>query len=145
MFSSIALRSPQRSFATASKQPILATRQLHSSSTCLARKDTQDRESINVESNEYSKSGGDNATAATEDAAFNPQKTSPEEERKTAKRESGGESKNPLNASPANTNLGKPAGGKPRAEGSQAETGEGSANRSGTSGGGSPRKDGGKK
>lgn len=45
---------------------------------------------MNVESNEYSKSGGDEAAAATEKAAFDPSKTSPEEEHETARQESGG-------------------------------------------------------
>lgn len=43
------------------------------------------------ESNEYSKSGGDSTSArATDKAAFDPSKTSPEEEHDTARAETGG-------------------------------------------------------
>jgi len=60
------------------------------SSRYLARKDTMDKDSLKPESNEYSKSGSDSGSAATDDAAFNPDKTTPEEEQSTAEGESGG-------------------------------------------------------
>jgi hypothetical protein len=44
-----------------------------------ARKTAQDRESIDTEATEYSKSGSDDA-AAHNDTAFKPGKTKPEEE-----------------------------------------------------------------
>lgn len=56
-----------------------------------ARKDAQDKDSLKPEPNEYSKSGSDDAAAATEKAAFDPSQTRPEEERATAGRESGGD------------------------------------------------------
>jgi hypothetical protein len=54
-----------------------------------ARKDTQDKDSLKPEPNEYSKSGSDDAAAATEKAAFDPSSTRPEEEQAMAGRESG--------------------------------------------------------
>jgi hypothetical protein len=56
-----------------------------------ARKDTQDKDSLKPLPNEYSKSGSDDAAAATEKAAFDPSSTRPEEEQATADRESGGD------------------------------------------------------
>ena len=44
-----------------------------------ARKDAMDKDSMKTESNEYSKSSSDDQAAAVDDAAFNPDKTSPEE------------------------------------------------------------------
>ncbi|KAF2472511.1 uncharacterized protein BDR25DRAFT_161451, partial [Lindgomyces ingoldianus] len=72
-----------------------------------ARKDTQDKDSLNPTSTEYSKSGSDDAAAASEDAAFNPNKTSPEHEKSTAGKEGDG---NPLEVSPANPEVSKPRG-----------------------------------
>lgn len=48
------------------------------------RKGFEDRDSINAEATEYSKSGTDNAAAEEEEAAFDPSKTDPKEELKTA-------------------------------------------------------------
>jgi hypothetical protein len=56
-----------------------------------ARKDTQDKDSLKPEPNEYSKSGSDDAAAATEKAAFDPSSTRPEEEQAIAGKESGGD------------------------------------------------------
>lgn len=56
-------------------------------SQTLARKDTQDKDSMKIEPNEYSKSGSDNAAAETSDTAFDPNKTSPEEQHDSAGRE----------------------------------------------------------
>jgi hypothetical protein len=55
----------------------------------LARKDTQDKDSLKPEPNEYSKSGSDDAAAAVEKAAFDPSETRPEQESATAEKESG--------------------------------------------------------
>ena len=71
-----------------------------------ARKDTQDKDSLKPEPTEYSKSGSDDAAAATEKAAFDPSSTRPEEEQNIAGRESGGDA-NPLEASPANQDISK--------------------------------------
>lgn len=46
------------------------------------RKDSQDRNSINRESTEYSRSGTDDQAAATDDAAFNPDLTDPDSQKK---------------------------------------------------------------
>lgn len=51
-------------------------------------KDAQDRESLNPQSTEYSKSGSDDI-AATSNTAFDPHKTAPETQKKSAGRESG--------------------------------------------------------
>lgn len=55
-----------------------------------ARKDSQDRESMNVDPTEYSKTGGDaSVSSSAEDAAFSRDKTRPEEQLKSAEKESG--------------------------------------------------------
>ena len=81
----------------------------------------QDRESMNTEAGEYSKSGSDTGTAQHDDAAFNPDKTSPEEEMEAAGE---GQTGNPLNVSPANQEISSSssegsggAGKKPSGEG----------------------------
>ncbi|ELQ35912.1 hypothetical protein MCOR27_006974 [Pyricularia oryzae] len=75
-----------------------STRQFHGAGIArMPYKDDQDRESLKPRAQEYSKSeGGDNEAAKT-DAAFNPNKTRPETEKKA-----GGES---LDASPANKDI----------------------------------------
>jgi len=95
------------------------------------RKDTQDKDSINTESNEYSKSGGDKASANQEDAAFNPDKTEPEQQHDTAGK---GIEGNPLDVSPANQEVSKPKG----QEMSGTEQGAGDGKQ--RSGAGSPEK-----
>ncbi|KAF7191321.1 hypothetical protein HII31_07344 [Pseudocercospora fuligena] len=124
----------------------LATRQYQTTSRRLyAYKDDQDKDSLNPHSTEYSKSGGDQAAAATENAAFDPSKTSPEEQHESARQETGGDSNNPLNVSPANHDISQPRGAQEGgAQGSAGETGSGSS-RQRTSGGGSPKKSGGDK
>lgn len=59
----------------------------------------QDREKINTDSNEYAKSGTDDTTAKNEEAAFDPNITSPEGARQKAGE---GNKMNPLDVSPAN-------------------------------------------
>lgn len=103
-----------------------------------ASKDAQDKDSLKPRSNEYSKSGSDDSAAAS-DAAFNPNKTSPEAAERTAEaegKEDSGES-DPLNVSPGNPEVSKP---RPDQEG-----GADSGVRTKTSGGGSPNKSGGSK
>ena len=97
MLSSIARRrlflSQPRFIPTTATNPI-AIRHLHATTTRpYPRKDTQDRESMNTESNEYSKSGGgdNSAAAATEDVAFSADKTKPEEEHDAAEQETKGQ------------------------------------------------------
>ncbi|QSZ35978.1 hypothetical protein DSL72_007100 [Monilinia vaccinii-corymbosi] len=79
----------------------------HASPLCFPRKDAQDRNSIDTEATEYSKSGGDDAAAREARAAFDPGITRPEGEGEVAGRGKGrGEGKekegNPLDVSPAN-------------------------------------------
>ncbi|RKF56722.1 hypothetical protein OnM2_079016 [Erysiphe neolycopersici] len=67
------------------------------------RKDSQDRESMDPTPTEYSKSGTDSSVAEGKDA-FNPAVTKPEEMKKIAGQ---GIEGNPLEVSPANTELSK--------------------------------------
>ena len=50
----------------------------HSSQLSYPRKDAQDKDSINTEASEYSKSGTDDAAARADSTAFDPDTTSPE-------------------------------------------------------------------
>jgi len=113
---------------------IASVRHLHRATPLsYPRKDDQDKDSINTESTEYSKSGSDAAAAGVEEAAFDPKKTSPEDEKKTADKESG-DDPNPLDVSPANADVSKPRGST---EGGAQDSGAG---REKSSGGGSPTK-----
>jgi len=93
------------------------------------RKDSQDKDSINTEATEYSKSGTDDAAARNEDAAFDPSKTDPQTEKDTAG-EGNEESGNPLDVSPANPEVSKPRdrqeGGAEKAAGGKKQSGGGS-------------------
>lgn len=75
---------PVTRFATATRQLQVSSRQQY------PRKDAQDKDSLAPESNEYSKSGSDAQSAATEEAAFSGDKTRPEEQEQHAAKESGG-------------------------------------------------------
>ncbi|KAF2786864.1 hypothetical protein K505DRAFT_330059 [Melanomma pulvis-pyrius CBS 109.77] len=109
----------------------LAPRTLSTTSpTPYARKDSQDKDSIQPTSNEYSKSGSDDA-AASSGAAFDPSKTSPEAEKQTAEKEPGG---NSLDVSPGNPEVSRARGGQ--------EGGATKSPREKSSGGGSPLKSG---
>ncbi|KAL8826178.1 MAG: hypothetical protein Q9170_007502 [Blastenia crenularia] len=103
------------------------------------RKDSQDKDSINTEATEYSKSGTDDASARHEDTAFNPDVTDPGDQKDKVGDKTGA-SNNPLEVSPANHDISKPRddmeGG---AENSSASSGSASG-RERTSGGGSPKK-----
>jgi hypothetical protein len=83
-----------------------APRFLSTTPTRFASKEAQDKDTLAPRSTEYSKSGSDDE-AAKSDAAFNPNKTSPEEAEATAEREAGGKD-NSLNASPSNPDISKP-------------------------------------
>ncbi|KAF2159242.1 hypothetical protein M409DRAFT_30248 [Zasmidium cellare ATCC 36951] len=140
--SALLQRTSLNRFAIAGRHFQTSPRQLAS------KEDILDKDRINTESREYSKTGGDSAAAATEDAAFSADKTRPEEEHAAASRQSGGaqEANNPLNVSPANQEVSQPKGAQRGhvTEGSTGETGQGSE-RARTSGGGSPAKAGGGK
>ncbi|MCJ1461635.1 hypothetical protein MMC07_000232 [Pseudocyphellaria aurata] len=103
------------------------------------RKDSQDRESMNTEATEYSKSSTDDEAAKHDEAAFDPNTTDPGEQKEKAG-EAGGDSNNPLEVSPANPDVSKQRetteGG---AENSSASSGDASG-RQRSSGGGSPSK-----
>ena len=65
-------------------------RSLHQSArSLLPRKDAQGKDDLTPESNEYSKSGSDAQSAQMDQAAFDPKKTSPEEEHDVAGQEAG--------------------------------------------------------
>ncbi len=77
--------------STESCQPrVLGQNRQFTQSTVVAyaRKDSQDRNSINRESLEYSRSGSDDKTAALDDAAFNPDITDPDSQKKKAGKDS---------------------------------------------------------
>lgn len=65
----------------------------------------ENREKINTDANEYAKSGTDDTAASNEEAAFDPEITNPQEAKKKAGE---GNEVNPLDASPANPELGQP-------------------------------------
>ncbi|KAK3074142.1 hypothetical protein LTR53_003672 [Teratosphaeriaceae sp. CCFEE 6253] len=139
MFSATLRRSLARRPAPYSSGHLIAARPIHVSTRQLARKDAQDKDSLKPESNEYSKSGSDAESAAVEDAAFNPDKTSPEEEHAASKSESGGGAGgDPLEVSPANPSVSDPKQ-RPGGEttGSSAQSGQGQSDRARTSGGSS--------
>ena len=72
----------QRPVARVVARPLSYTHQLQ------ARKDAQDKDSLKPEPNEYSKSGSDDEAARVENTAFDPNKTTPEEQHDSAGRES---------------------------------------------------------
>jgi hypothetical protein len=69
--------------------PIAKPRAFSTTPLLAARKDTQDKDSLAPLPNEYSKSGSDDAAAAVEKAAFDPNETRPEQESEIAEKESG--------------------------------------------------------
>lgn len=94
-----------------------------------------DRESVNTESNEYSKSGSDQGSAA-DDTAFQTGKTDPESER--ASSQPGKNGRDPLDASPANMEISQPTNPAEGGVGSGSErkqaSGGGEASKSRTTG-----------
>lgn len=68
---------------------LLVARTFSQVPTFLARKDTQHKDSLKPESDEYSKSGSDDAAAAIDPAAFGSSQTRPEQEMASAAKESG--------------------------------------------------------
>ncbi|KAI9886093.1 MAG: Protein kinase C-like 1 [Watsoniomyces obsoletus] len=131
---------------SAARQPIVI-RPLHQTAqTAWPRKDSQDKDSINREATEYSKSGTDDSTAAQEEASFDPNITSPDAEQAKAGEGMGVSNQNrpevsqpnPLDVSPANPEVSKT---RPDDEGGP-EHAPGERERSRTSGGGSGKKNG---
>ncbi|KAL1297793.1 hypothetical protein AAFC00_006328 [Neodothiora populina] len=127
-------------FAPRQITPAAGRRTFSQRTTLLARKDTQDKDSLKPEPNEYSKSGSDDAAAAVDKTAFDPDITSPEAEHDSAGQEAKQDS-NPLNVSPANQEVSKPRGStEGGSQSSSAQSGKGPSDRARTSGGGSPDK-----
>ncbi|KAI0813144.1 hypothetical protein GGR55DRAFT_599226 [Xylaria sp. FL0064] len=114
-------------FRNARILPSRTSRLLHQ--TAVSRlppyKDDMDRESLKPKAHEYTQSGTDDETAAAHgDAAFNPNKTSPEHERDTAAQGAAQQGKqNPLQSSPADHDFAK--GGRQNAEANQSQYGQG--------------------
>lgn len=81
----------------------MSVRSLNTTRAVFAAKQTQDKDSLKPVSTEYSKSGSDDE-AAHSDAAFDPNKTSPESAKATAESEKGGKD-NALNVSPGNPDV----------------------------------------
>ncbi|MCJ1282407.1 hypothetical protein MMC26_001730 [Xylographa opegraphella] len=98
------------------------------------RADSQHKDSMNTEAQEYAKSGTDVDAANQDNAAFDPSKTDPTEQKEEAGKGKG-DSSNPLEVSPANPEVSKQ---RPEQEGG-AEQAAGSG-RERSSGGGSPAK-----
>ncbi|KAK2074671.1 hypothetical protein P8C59_008859 [Phyllachora maydis] len=94
-------------------------------------KDDQDRNSVKPRSTEYTKSGTDSNMAAQSDAAFNPNKTDPGQEKDAAQ-----ENGNSLEVSGANPHISKPQGENPD------QTVSDTSGKQRKSGGGSPTKGG---
>ena len=86
-----------------------------------------DREAVNTESNEYSKTGSDDSAASQKDPAFQPGKTDPESQRASSRP---GDGRDPLNVSPANKEISQPRdqqeGGAQGAPDRKKASGEGS-------------------
>jgi hypothetical protein len=97
---------PTRSLARAARTPFIQPRFLSTSRPLFAQKGAEDKDSMKITSNEYSKSGSD-AEAAHTDAAFDPSQTSPEAAEASAEKESGG-ADNSLNVSPGNHEVSQP-------------------------------------
>ncbi|KAI0133669.1 hypothetical protein BJ170DRAFT_678603 [Xylariales sp. AK1849] len=109
--------------------PISVTpaRHLQTTARLRAYKDDQDRESLKPKAHEYTQSGTDEGAAAQEDAAFNPDKTSPESAKETAGQ---GQEGNELGVSPADKGVAEGGRGKEEdkpKQGGNKQSGGGSA------------------
>ncbi|KAK8069616.1 hypothetical protein PG994_006232 [Apiospora phragmitis] len=107
-----ALRLASRSPRTATPATTTLRQPLSTSAAPrMAYKDDQDRNSVKPRAHEYTGSGTDEQVANNADAAFNPDKTGPEEAMETAskgnKKTGSGDSGNPLDVSPANQEVSK--------------------------------------
>ncbi|KAF2837470.1 hypothetical protein M501DRAFT_1017850 [Patellaria atrata CBS 101060] len=128
---------------------IRSVRRFHRAPVAYARKDTQHKDSLKPDRAEYSQSGGDDAAAKTEKAAFDPNQTRPEHEEPTAKQESGGtdvsDAGNPLNVSPGNKDVSEAQPDKQQqSHRSTSESGQGSSRGRTSGSGGAPKAGGGK-
>ncbi|KAF2271343.1 uncharacterized protein EI97DRAFT_437953 [Westerdykella ornata] len=91
----------------ASLRPV---RPLTTTPTLRARKGAEDKDSLQPRRSEYSMTGTDDAAADNPDAAFNPNKTRPEEEVATAgkNKKDNPHGGNPLDVSPGNEEVSRP-------------------------------------
>ncbi|KAI1122650.1 hypothetical protein F5Y10DRAFT_70904 [Nemania abortiva] len=123
-------------FQTTRPLPRHTTRLLHQSGVLRAPyKDDMDRESLKPRAHEYTQSGTDDETARQHgDAAFNPDKTAPENEKNTAGEGAAQKGKqNPLESSPADHDFakgGRESEGKPQ-HGKKKKSGGGDAPKAG--------------
>ena len=132
--------------SSSSSSAAAAARQYHTTPRrALPYKDSQDRETLRPRTAEHTATGRDDDVAgAHPDAAFNPSKTRPETERRTAaaeeEKQNGGKGgKSAVEGSAANQELSKPRGD----ERSDADRGAGrEVSKGGRSGAGSPPKKG---
>ncbi|KAI0518083.1 hypothetical protein F5B22DRAFT_645333 [Xylaria bambusicola] len=118
-------------FQTARMLPSCTSRLLHQTAVCrMPYKDDMDRESLKPKAHEYTQSGTDDEAASKHgDAAFNPNKTSPDNARDTAAQGAAQQNKqNPLESSPADKEFAK--GGSAPAVEDQAKSAQ--TKRSGT-------------
>lgn len=108
----------------------------------LPRKDSQDKDSINTEATEYSKSGTDDASAKQEDAAFDPDITDPQEQKDKAGEGTGEgtDTNNPLDVSPANPEVSKQRGETEGGAENSSSSSNTKSDRKRSSGGSSPSK-----
>ncbi|KAL9099965.1 MAG: hypothetical protein Q9163_004606 [Psora crenata] len=132
-----ALRSPY----SCSQPPQPYAQRQFSQSTWLsyARKSSQDKDSINREPMEYSNSGTDQQEAEQDDPAFNPDITDPQRQKAAAGKTSGDNS-NPLDVSPANTEVSKPKAETEGGPQSSKQSAGADSGREAVSGRGSPAK-----
>ncbi|KAI4200459.1 MAG: hypothetical protein LQ350_003907 [Teloschistes chrysophthalmus] len=129
-------RSPiHRPLASSSRHRLLST----SPSLSYPRKDSQDKDSINTEATEYSKSGTDDASARQDDTAFDPSTTDPHSQKEKVG-EKTGSSDNPLEVSPANHEISKPRHSQEGGAENSSHSSNTESKRERSSGGGSPSK-----
>ncbi|KAL6714351.1 hypothetical protein ACLMJK_007774 [Lecanora helva] len=112
-----------------------------SANVAYPRKDSQDKDSINTEATEYSKSATDDEGARQQDAAFDPNITDPQHQKEVAgKGTEGTDTNNPLDVSPANPEVSKQRGETEGGAESSSSSAGTTSDRQRSSGGGGPRK-----
>lgn len=105
------MASFRRALLTSTSRPIrpqpffyTSTRQFSRSPSLAASKEDQDKDSINILTDEYSKSGGDHIVAQQGKASYDQSETDPESQMARAGK---GNTINPLEISPANPEVSK--------------------------------------
>ncbi|KAI1259427.1 hypothetical protein F5Y18DRAFT_296579 [Xylariaceae sp. FL1019] len=128
---SIISRTIIRRSALVSPRQVLSPRSFHQTAIRSAYKDDQDRESLKPKAHEYTASGTDEDTASSHgDAAFNPDKTSPEAAKDAASKGAKQQGKDsPLQNSPADKEFAEGGQGKEedRPHGGQTKSSGGSS------------------